>query len=130
MNTRKKFQESSPLHAKHDKSILATRATKPDPLPTYNQTSNSSSIKAPSSSLLSNVCCQDVDEINNQTPSDSSASCIRPASNSLPLPPPPKGGIQLQVGILTVSDRAFHNQYATGDLSGPAVETSIHQIAE
>jgi len=45
-----------------------------------------------------------------------------------PTPGAPSGGISLRIGILTVSDRAANNQYATGDLSGPAVEASLEKV--
>lgn len=40
-------------------------------------------------------------------------------------PPPPEGGLDFSVAVLTVSDRAFKNEYATGDLSGPAVQEAV-----
>ena len=44
--------------------------------------------------------------------------------------PPPSNGVNLRIGILTVSDRASANQYKTGDLSGPAVEKSILTLVD
>ncbi len=64
----------------------------------------------------SDVCCEDVD-----------ARARRPASagSAYRTPPPPKANLDLRVGILTVSDRAARNEYENGDLSGPAVESSL-----
>lgn len=45
-------------------------------------------------------------------------------------PHPPVGGIQLRIGVLTVSDRCFTEQYDSGDLSGPAVLESIHSTIQ
>jgi len=45
-------------------------------------------------------------------------------------PDPPEDGIELKVGILTVSDRASANLYESGDLSGPAVESSLLSAME
>ena len=47
-----------------------------------------------------------------------------------PTPHAPTGGISLKIGVLTVSDRAATNQYATGDLSGPAVEESLEKVVD
>jgi gephyrin len=41
------------------------------------------------------------------------------------IPRPPVGRTALTIGILTVSDRAAANEYPSGDLSGPAVESKI-----
>lgn len=70
--------------------------------------------------LLSDVCCQDVDAI------DAPPAGVPESTNSTAkIPRPPKGDLNLKVGILTVSDRAASNAYESGDLSGPAVESSL-----
>ena len=57
--------------------------------------------------------------------------CKRDTTNySGRTPRPPKGDLDLKVGILTVSDRAYANAYETGDLSGPAVEGTVIALVE
>lgn len=84
------------------------------------------------SSLLSDVCCQDVDAVvtNNRanTTQDSGTNKALQQSSTVSgyqAPLPPNGGLDLKVGILTVSDRASKNEYTTGDLSGPAVDRAV-----
>lgn len=96
-----KYNSAKHLQAKHDKKLLETRET---PEPTVN--------------LASNVCCQDLDQISPSPPQTLQKSVIVPP----PLPnldPPPK------IGVLTISDRAFRGEYASGDLAGPAVNESL-----
>jgi gephyrin len=112
----------------HDKDLLATRTEKPDILPSTIASVPSAGTTA--TSLLSNVCCQDVDE--------SPETCIISTPSQQPTrtvsafspPPPPENGLTFSLGILTVSDRAAANQYETGDLSGPAVEDSVNSTLE
>lgn len=104
--------------------MLATRAEKPDILPLAKVIPPTS---INTTSLLSNVCCQDVDEsavASISTPSQQHAQDARTVSAFQP-PPPPDNGVNFALGILTISDRAATNQYDTGDLSGPAVEDSV-----
>eukprot|EP00750_Incisomonas_marina_P009039 INCI15781.1.p1 GENE.INCI15781.1~~INCI15781.1.p1 ORF type:complete len:889 (-),score=161.10 INCI15781.1:420-3086(-) len=58
----------------------------------------------------SSVCCQDVEAVANQ-----------PHPSNINAPP------AIHFGVLTVSDRAFRGDYV--DLSGPAVESSLHAQA-
>ena len=126
MLCRKKYEESSRFHAKHDKEVLKKRI----PI-----------LEKPS--LMSNVCCEDVDNNNHNLVASMQSQCARPADNthassptstnvtvfpyfhSYQSPPPPQNLQQIRIAILTVSDRAFKNIYNTGDLSGPAVKESI-----
>ena len=132
-----RYNASKSLHAVHNKDKLKVRvaqptteqaevgtgtaATRPSPSP-----SPSPSPKA--SSLLSNVCCEDVDAAARPAPSSTSVSDVSAAVFTSPRPP--TGGLSLRVGILTVSDRAAANQYVTGDLSGPAVAASLDALVK
>ena len=134
------YNASVSIHAKHDKKMLESGngasgdkqgfkevSTKPrdqtNPLPSLPK---SMAKAAP----LSDVCCEDVDVISPQTCDRSTKST---STRSTPLdnkqafrsPPPPRVDLSLKIGILTVSDRAAAGEYATGDLSGPAVEQAI-----
>jgi molybdopterin adenylyltransferase len=123
-----KYNASKPLHASHDKSLLALRADKPEqPLLTkaiqsLTATETSSGGSKP---LLSNVCCQDVDEIVSQAPPPAPAAKKTRMIGPFQPPPIPNLKSPTTVAILTVSDRAFKNEYETGDLSGPAVAEAI-----
>ena len=103
-----KFQDSSSIHAKHDKELLKKK-------PMINNIP---------SSLMSNVCCEDVEVC--PAPEDKTHR-----SYQAPLPPLSRdAALELKVGILTVSDRAATNQYVTGDLSGPAVEKALYSSVD
>jgi molybdenum cofactor synthesis domain-containing protein len=65
--------------------------------------------------LLSNVCCEDVENV----------VALNEFTNQDIIVHPPAGKIALKVAILTMSDRAAANAYPTGDLSGPSVHTAI-----
>eukprot|EP00550_Attheya_septentrionalis_P010137 CAMPEP_0198301152 /NCGR_PEP_ID=MMETSP1449-20131203/50739_1 /TAXON_ID=420275 /ORGANISM="Attheya septentrionalis, Strain CCMP2084" /LENGTH=388 /DNA_ID=CAMNT_0044003165 /DNA_START=50 /DNA_END=1216 /DNA_ORIENTATION=+ len=126
------YKESMPMHAKHDKTLLLTRADKPV------QAQNIIASKSASTqsekvggSLISDVCCQDVD-LAHVAPShnDKTISSASTTLFSLPPVPPVDRDMTLRLGILTVSDRAAANQYSTGDLSGPAVEQSLLQLVK
>mmetsp|Transcript_51879 Transcript_51879/g.110242 ORF Transcript_51879/g.110242 Transcript_51879/m.110242 type:complete len:562 (-) Transcript_51879:98-1783(-) len=120
-----RYNESKRLHAKHDKEMLATRSSF-----ISSDKSNSSGrgenkqlcIKEPTqqSSLLSDVCCQDVETLASPT-----GGVTQSTIASREIPRPPRGDLKLKVGILTVSDRAASNAYESGDLSGPAVEMAL-----
>lgn len=127
---REKYNASMSIQAKHDKTLLATRADPATVIPTQ---TNPKTLSA-----LSNVCCQDIEEV--------VASELHDATSENPLPRPAKGtrevgpfqipplpsiaaiAVAPKIGILTVSDRAANNEYVTGDLSGPAVAESIHTV--
>ena len=131
---RKSFKESSYLHAAHDKSLLQVRAEKPSTLTeTMNVSQNeaekqnlsySSSITKPS--LQSNVCCNDVENVAQNEINKIQKNTFPNLSSFVG----DKNIIHINVGILTVSDRAFKNEYESGDLSGPAVKESINAILD
>ena len=157
-----KFNQSKGLWAKHDKDLLTKRAERPSTPTTMklqNAERGSSSDASASarssaaavacipsgdtketkatgaSSLLSNVCCQDLDELQPLPPSSSpplvtvSPPPVSRQSRELPPyhpPVPPK--LSFSLGILTVSDRASRGEYETGDLSGPAVREAVESV--
>jgi hypothetical protein len=116
------FNDSKSKWAKHDKAVLAKRAEVPTE---KKQLANNEAATCPpkSSSLLSNVCCQEVDdEIPVAVPDTANSKKTRE------LPPyqtPSPPSICLSLGVLTVSDRAYTGEYKTGDLSGPAVQEAV-----
>jgi molybdopterin adenylyltransferase len=124
-----RYNASKHLHANHDNEILAicspennTSHSQKSPLHLNGGGKTCVGGQVHQNSLLSDVCCQDVDNL-------TSTAVARVALTTNATPRPPKGDIALRVGILTVSDRASANTYETGDLSGPAVEkTMIAQI--
>ena len=143
----------------HDKKLLATRApstmtavanavltppksTVPTPTPVVSTPVALPAVASPAPTVgsetvtprnenppLSDVCCQDVDEILPPAAAIDGASktmiCRAPARKALSPVAPPHGGLTMNVAILTVSDRAASNSYATGDLSGPATEGAL-----
>lgn len=121
-----RYNKSKGIHAQHNKDVLATRSLSP-----YTASLNDNQKvqicykeqqqPAQSSSILSDVCCQDVDS----TIVASSPMVGIATTSQLSSPRPPRGSMRLKVGILTVSDRAAANLYETGDLSGPAVESAV-----
>lgn len=147
-----KFNNSSHIHAKHDKTLLATRAPHPEMAVTTDtarkptDTVISHDKPAGTTSILSNVCCQTVDgekEARNElstlavtTVTAATSSNVPPvASKSRTLPPYQPAPLptytvqqELIVAILTVSDRASKGEYETGDLSGPAVEQALRNV--
>jgi len=106
-----KYNGSKDLWATHDKDLLAVRAEKMDhPM--------GGSI-GDGLGLLSNVCCQDPEEVaTKEAPSKSRVATPQ-------VPPPPPGSTKFTFSILTISDRASAGQYETGDLSGPAVKDAV-----
>lgn len=125
LSHRQLYNASKDLHAKHDKELLATRTQKvletanaqDGKLDTSLSTQTCERVPVQQKSLLSNVCCEDVETI---VTSNASIN-----TNLTAEVPPPSGGIELKIAILTVSDRASSNSYTSGDLSGPAVEEAI-----
>lgn len=112
-----RFNASKQMWATHDKKILAKRADAP--------AAKIHSVAEPqppsaSASLLSNVCCQEVEACLPPKPAKKSKTREMPPFKS-PLPP----GVSFSLGILTVSDRAASGEYETGDLSGPAVAEAV-----
>ena len=123
-----RYNASKSLHATHDKELLATRsqsvnsqhetaATKPS------QAAAQICIPKQQNSLLSDVCCQEVDAI---APSEAETK----PSKEHKIPKPPTGSTKLNIGILTVSDRAAANAYESGDVSGPMVESKIRGLID
>jgi molybdopterin adenylyltransferase len=115
-----KYEASKPIHAPHDEALLAIVAL-----------IDNSVAKLPTAdtvcakpSLLSNVCCQDVEEVVLPPPTQSTNTTTRTIPPFV-VPALPLGGVHFTCAILTISDRAFKNEYDTGDLSGPAVEKSL-----
>eukprot|EP00977_Amphora_coffeiformis_P006233 scaffold1341_cov178-Amphora_coffeaeformis.AAC.10 len=122
-----RYQASEPLQAKHDKALLATRGEKPQTK--VQPRTATSSVGDSGGGLMSNVCCQDVEEVvakatKNQTETKQGRTTVGPYQP----PPVPTLEKPVRVAILTISDRAAAGRYATGDLSGPAVEAAVQQI--
>ncbi len=120
--SRERYNESVYLHAKHDKNVLATRVLKDFTSDFEARSTEHTHNKHHCTKghhehpLLSDVCCEDVDNVYPFERSfRKSSSVVRP----------PNGDMKLKIAILTVSDRAASKSYETGDLSGPAVEQAI-----
>ena len=138
-----RYKASEPIQAKHDKQLLAKRGEKPSSPPVQNTKSSTQTVGATgnSTNLMSNVCCQDVDDVTAATTTSLSPEPTAPTKDepdnnnnaskiAEPYQPPPIPPLTkpVQIAVLTVSDRAFRNEYATGDLSGPAVVEAVQQI--
>jgi len=143
-----KFNNSKSLWATHDKQLLTKRTDEIPPVTSSLQKQiqqnnnicnrkNETIISA--ASLLSNVCCEDIDNPNNISSSQqlsmkqqnnnritaTGISLIKlPGSFVPPLPP----NVTFSLGVVTISDRAFAGDYEMGDLSGPAVIDTIQKI--
>ncbi len=122
-----RYNASKSLHAKHDKELLATRSQK---VTLQNETTTTKSSQTAArvcvpqqNSLLSDVCCQEVDAI---APLEAETKDM----SEHKIPRPPAGSTKLTIGILTVSDRAATNAYESGDLSGPMVESTLHTMID
>lgn len=120
-----RYNASKPIQAVHDKDLLKKKKLD---LPSKLKNEVTNQATAP----LSNVCCQDVEDIaairadvSPKPPDD-----LRNLAQSFQPPPLPTMKKKLSVAVLTVSDRAFKNEYATGDLSGPAVLTAVDKIVQ
>jgi len=131
-----RYGASKPLHASHDKELLAVRAGRPRPTataagPGAAPAAAAAAAAAPGgkskSSLLSDVCCEDVESAARCRPT-TAPSAAAAAVGGKSTVPPPSGDMSVTIGILTVSDRAAAGQYETGDLSGPAVEQSVDSL--
>ena len=141
-----RYQESEPLHAVHAVQLLEPRGrTVSVAAPvvvgsqgTSTPESSSTGIHARKGLLLSNVCCEDVDAAGPVPvpPPPATADSKKPPKSTREVGPfvPPAlpeflrtRSTPLRIGVLTVSDRAFRREYATGDLSGPAV---VHQVLQ
>jgi gephyrin len=135
-----RFNTSVPIHAKHDKQLIANNrdydantVIKHEPT---SQASKSSSMISSSSHWkpkvksvpASDVCCEDEDSYranSSSRPAPFSKTTDSNQNLSYRPPAPPRYNLSLKVGILTVSDRAAAGEYETGDLSGPAVEQAL-----
>lgn len=132
--------KSTPLHAQHDPTLLQVRAEKPSPKPiSTEEIKGSDGAAALKKGLLSSVCCEDVEQVATARLSSTTTAQDQPVKKNRtvgPFQPPPlprslfSDGRALRIGILTVSDRAFRNEYQTGDLSGPAVNQAIQQVIQ
>jgi molybdopterin adenylyltransferase len=160
MRYRKAYLHSLHLHAIHDKATLKERVQKQDLLietlfhPENNdprEQIHNIFVEKGGHNIRSNVCCQDIDAV---SPPSFVSGCYLQKDNSTslalnlatrnneaslshanplfsnPIVPPPVGDILLRIGVLTVSDRCFTDQYDSGDLSGPAVLDSIHSTVQ
>ena len=118
------YRRSEGIHAIHDDDLLATRSSEEgaylaqSPPPKAQVCTKEAT--CPANSLLSDVCCQDVEALN-----ATMAGAAQSTNSSRRKPRPPKGDLDLKIAILTVSNRAHANAYETGDLSGPAVEGTV-----
>jgi len=119
----KAFDESKPLWAKHDKERLKPIITSDIDKSSIDSKNDiiTESPHQPQQPLLSNVCCQDVDDVS-PSPPILVESASSPSEDIVVTE-----NVTLNVGILTVSDRAYQNTYKTGGLSGPAVHSSLLQ---
>ena len=128
------------IHAKHDKKLLekpsgdGSESIKSNLIPSpvepesQSQTAPSSMGSKMKTTLSSDVCCEDVDSLQQSSCIPSTRGpFVRTASGPKGYRPPlpPKFNLSLKIGILTISDRAAAGEYETGDLSGPAVEKSL-----
>ncbi|KAL3924653.1 MAG: hypothetical protein SGARI_005993, partial [Bacillariaceae sp.] len=117
-----RFNASKPLWAKHNKEMLQKRETgAPVAVNMANEASSQPAPAPSSSSLLSNVCCQPMDEVpvaQNQMPNHHQQQ----QQSTVQLP----SSLSFTLGILTVSDRASAGEYQ--DLSGPAVEQAVKNV--
>jgi molybdopterin adenylyltransferase len=128
-----KYNASKSLHASHDKDLLALRADKPtQPLhaKAIQSSTTTETTTGGSKPLLSNVCCQDVEEMTPPAPPPAQPALKTRVLGPFHPPPIPKLKRPTTVAILTVSDRAFKNEYETGDLSGPAVAKAIEEATK
>eukprot|EP00980_Cylindrotheca_fusiformis_P019325 scaffold6638_cov127-Cylindrotheca_fusiformis.AAC.9 len=119
----KRFNESKPIWAEHDKALLAKRSGQARANNSQAVDKPTAPVGTPSNSLLSNVCCQDVEEAAKTEPVKKKATSR--TRELPPFEPPVPPTISFSLGILTVSDRAAAGKYITGDLSGPAVKEAV-----
>mmetsp|Transcript_9544 Transcript_9544/g.16730 ORF Transcript_9544/g.16730 Transcript_9544/m.16730 type:complete len:343 (+) Transcript_9544:187-1215(+) len=126
------FNANKEFHAKHAPEIENAAKSKPkgdpsagkqDDPPANGQSPESPPpSKATSAPTLSDVCCEDP-----LGPSDSSAAeMVERVARSLA--PSNAEPVNLKLGILTVSDRAFQKVYS--DLSGPEIQACVVEFAE
>lgn len=124
-----RFKASEPIQAKHDKGLLAVRAEKSKKPANAALVAENSNGRV-STSLASNVCCEDVENV--AMPLVADVKISRGVPSFQPPKIPPVSCFRNQkfpiTAVLTVSDRAFTGMYETGDLSGPAVIEAVKQV--
>ena len=136
-----KFQNSKSLWAAHDKQILAKRREDTlEVLPNsaacvLNRNNGAiSTATTTKASLLSNVCCEDIDNIDNTQNKNSAEQRVPSKAQTTTVidtfVPPALPSISFSLGVVTISDRAFSGEYLTGDLSGPAVREVVQSILD
>lgn len=119
------YQASEPIQAKHDKVLLAKRSTEAPAttiIPAASNAAQSAPATVASTSLLSNVCCQDVDEAKQTLPDAEST----PVTANIPSTPTAILTAPISVAVVTVSDRAFQGVY--DDLSGPSIVKTVQRL--
>jgi molybdopterin adenylyltransferase len=131
------YQASVPMQAKHDKALLATRGEKPtSTVLTKIAEDGAPETLPPSTGLLSNVCCQDAEDIAQATVAapmvvESKAGMQKSRTLGAYQPPSlPTLSRAVRIAVLTISDRAYRKEYATGDLSGPAVVAALQRVSQ
>jgi molybdopterin adenylyltransferase len=151
-----RYQASAHLHSQHDKALLDTRASAAS-FPTCTSTTKTTSTMTTTTPAVapSSVCCENVEQVaaaaalNGRTTVSATTGTANIGSRSVPAyqaaPMPSKllfnstssssSSMEtdqqrppLRIGVLTVSDRAHNKEYATGDLSGPAVVSEIQKL--
>jgi molybdopterin adenylyltransferase len=134
-----KFNASEPIWANHNKQLLTKRVDITDAVASASlvtstpNNNNKLSSALPASPLLSNVCCQPMDDHSallstDPPPAPKDEQSQKSRTRQLPPyrgPDLPTNLPSFSLGILTVSDRASAGEYTTGDLSGPAVEKAV-----
>lgn len=120
-----KFDNSKHLWANHDKALLQARAKAPDAPMMITPSAKNEQYQG-GYTLQSNVCCQDAEQLD-------TTSKILPAKGTRDTgafnpPQIPDLESTVKFGILTISDRAFGNEYSTGDISGPAIVRAVHNM--
>ena len=118
----KRLEETKAGHAKHSPPPPVAAAAPPSTLPPPPDGLRGMPAPPPPGGGLSDVCCVPADEL---VPGGSPA-CTLPA----PGPPPvvqPAAAVPIQLGILTVSDRASEGVYE--DLSGPEIASCMEGFA-
>jgi molybdopterin adenylyltransferase len=143
-----RYQASAHLHAQHDKALLDTRASSSSFTSATATTSRTSTTAAgkkttPPAITPSSVCCENVEQVAAVEAASSlhgKTTRTIPPYQPAPIPTrllfinssknmePQQQRPPLRIGVLTVSDRAYKKEYATGDLSGPAVRREIQTL--
>eukprot|EP00934_Nitzschia_sp_Nitz4_P006122 Nitzschia sp. Nitz4//scaffold176_size46146//1688//2859//NITZ4_007186-RA/size46146-snap-gene-0.2-mRNA-1//-1//CDS//3329538997//6112//frame0 len=123
--TMEKYNASKPIWSTYDKQQLEKRSETPGGALQGKSTPEASQGGSPPS-LLSNVCCQDVDQP--AASQETKKAAPKKSREVPPFVPPPLPDVTFSLGILTVSDRASTGEYKTGDLSGPAVAAAVDAV--